>query len=223
MKTNWTLIIFSILILGGLLTSCSSERNFSKRKYLPGLFRDPIGNKEMISQDSHGKTVLPKSDSASKKSAIPFVKTEPATASQNSLIHTETQTNLPITQPVQKTKQKVPDETKTRQDSPDETARIKWAWIAAWIALALLLTGIIFMFFSSLIAYVSIAVLLAIIFAITGMIIARKVRKNHLPDEAYEGKNKIIFARIVGITAIMLTALYLAILAMVIIALYRWQ
>ena len=208
-----------------LLASCSSERNFSKRKYLPGLFRDQTGKKEIVAAENKLPENAFQADSSADK---PSLKEE-----ESKTIPTEYKSSdsLPLQQ-----KQIVPNEKRLAENNPlllppnenagtdepvkeiDEQKRINLALIFALIAVGLFVAAVIATAMGTIGLFLSLGLLVALGCAITGMVLARKVRLMHVKGESYEGKMKVIFARIIGIAGIVLTSAFLALLAFAIAA-----
>lgn len=212
--------ILPVIAILFLFASCSSERNFSKRKYLPGFFKDHTGKKEITAAENKEPANAFNSDSSAAEPVFKAEQTKTIAAANKisdsipvpQKFVSKNETRESETEP-----QLIPAKENPAADEPapgfDEQKRTNLALIFALIAIALFLTAVItiMMGITGLLTFV--CLLAALGLSITGMVLVRKVRQMHLKGEDYEGKTKVIFARIIGITGIVLTAAFLAILA----------
>lgn len=207
------------LFIGALvfLNSCSTEPHFSKRKYLPGFFREHSGKKEISSnpaEKSESKAL--QNDSAEK------IKTK---ENQTNPVQKEnSETEIPLIKnsgsnsvPEELTKQEEnqPQESIVKSDEPpqsfQEKKKINLALILALSAILLFALGTLIIFSSGVIIASAIFWALALTAGLFGYFIGKKIRRAHLPGEKYKGKLKVDFAVLIGYFAWVLGSIGVAI------------
>ena len=206
MKTvHFSVLLFMALLLLG---SCSTGKDFSKRKYRPGIFTDRPGKTEPAAiHEAFSEMNSIREETADTNSNE--IHTAPAALSGSSLA--PIQKPVPVAGSIQpgvpeiqaKARQKIPPPGFDPEEATEQIKINRMFWLS-FAAVFLFFLGILALLMLS-IAIVGIIIwAIALACSLSGYVTALQVRKMHLTGDQYTGKGKVVFSYVIGILGIIL-------------------